>query len=129
MSQIPDGHYFTKKHEWVRPDGDVLVVGITDFAQNALGDVVYVDLKPVDTVLQQGTEFGAIESVKAAEDLYAPVAGTVAEVNKELNNAPEQVNKDPYGSWMIKLKEFDQGQLQALLSPAAYKEYTDSLGK
>ena len=128
MSQIPEGQFYTKKHEWAREEGGLLVIGITDFAQNALGDVVYVDLKPADTKVQAGSQFGAIESVKAAEDLYAPVGGTIAEVNAALNGAPEQVNRDPYGSWMVKLKDFDRAEVQNLMTHGAYREYTDSLG-
>ena len=128
MSQIPEGHFYTKKHEWAREEGGLLWIGITDFAQNALGDVVYVDLKPADTKLQADAEFGAIESVKAAEDLYSPLRGTIAEVNSALNGGPEQVNRDAYGSWMIKLKDYDRADLQNLMTPGAYREYTDSLG-
>ncbi len=127
-SKIPEGYFYTKKHEWAREEGGLLVVGITDFAQNALGDVVYVDLKPADTKLDAGSEFGAIESVKAAEDLYSPVAGTIAEVNRTLNGGPEQVNRDPYGAWMIKIRDYDSASLQKLMTAGAYREYTDSLG-
>lgn len=128
MSQIPEGHYYTKKHEWAREENGLLVIGITHFAQNALGDVVYVDLKPSDTKVTAGSQFGAIESVKAAEDLYSPVSGTIAEVNAALNGGPEQVNRDPYGAWMIKLRDYDSAAVQNLMTPGAYREYTDSLG-
>lgn len=127
MSNIPEGYFYTEKHEWAREEGDLLVVGITDYAQNSLGDIVYVDLQPAGTTVDQEGVFGAIESVKAAEDLYSPVSGEVAEVNADVNNEPESVNKSPYDAWLVKLKDYSKDQLGALMSPAAYAEFVEGL--
>ena len=127
MSNIPEDCLYTKQHEWIREADGLLWIGITDFAQNSLGDVVYVDLKDADTELAAEDPFGAIESVKAAEDLYAPLSGSIAEINVTLNDNPAAVNSDPYGSWMVKLKDFNKDDLGSLLKPAAYKELVDSL--
>lgn len=105
MSNIPSDLKYTKSHEWVRVEGDVATIGITDFAQSELGDVVYVDLPTVGKALAVGDIFGSVESVKTVSDLYAPVPGEVVEVNSALANASENVNSDPYGDgWMIKIK-------------------------
>lgn len=105
MSNIPSDLKYTKSHEWVRVDGDVATIGITDFAQSELGDVVYVDLPSVGKTLAVGDIFGSVESVKTVSDLYSPVAGDVVEVNEELKSASENVNTDAYGNgWMIKIK-------------------------
>ena len=105
MSNIPSDLKYTKSHEWVRVDGDVATIGITDFAQSELGDVVYVELPTVGKVLAVGDTFGSVESVKTVSDLYAPVPGEVLEVNQDLVNTSENVNTDPYGSgWMVKIR-------------------------
>ncbi len=127
MSAVPEGLFYTKQHEWAKEEGGVLLVGITDFAQHSLGDIVYVDLKQPGFKTTEGQSFGTIESVKAAEDLYAPVSGTISEVNAELNKKPESVNKEPYTSWMIKLKDYDKSQLAKMMNPAAYTEFLKSL--
>ncbi len=118
----PDDRKYAKTHEWVRIDGDVAVVGITDHAQEALGDITFVEHPTVGDSIAQGGECGVIESVKAASDIYAPIGGDVAEINSELENAPELINKDPYGNgWILKLKDFDATQLDGLLAAADYE--------
>lgn len=122
-SKIPENLRYSKDHEWVRMDGNVAVVGITDHAQHALGDITYVDLPPVGRKVKQGDELCAVESAKAAADVFSPVSGTVAEVNGDLENAPEKVNADPYGAaWICKLKEVPLSDLDHLLSAAQYRE-------
>jgi glycine cleavage system H protein len=123
MANVPDGLKYTREHEWVRLDGAAAVVGITDYAQDKLGEIVYLELPKPGAPLQAMKPFGTIESVKAASDLYSPVNGVVLEVNAELNKAPEHVNQDPYGrGWIIKLTPADPKQLDALLDAAAYRE-------
>ncbi len=120
---IPKELKFTKDHEWVRVEGDIAVVGITDFAQGELGDIVFVEIETLDEDLKKDEIFGTIEAVKTVSDLYMPVAGKVVEVNPELEGEPELVNKEPYeGGWMIKIKISDTAQLKELLSADAYKE-------
>lgn len=122
MSDIPADLKYTKDHEWLRIDGDEATVGITDHAQEQLGDVTFVELPEEGASFEQGEEFGVVESVKAASDLYMPVSGEVTEVNRELENTPEVVNTDPYGeAWMIKIKLSDTAQIEALLSAADYE--------
>ena len=122
---VPSDLRYTKDHEWVRVDGDTATIGVTDFAANQLGDVVFVDLPPVGRSVDQFATFGVVESVKAVSDLYAPVSGDVAEVNAELGSKPELVNSDPFGAgWMIKVKVAEPGQLDGLLDAAAYQQLT-----
>ncbi len=119
---VPGDLLYTKEHEWVRVQGDVVTVGITDYAQGELGDVVFVELPQTGAPLSQNDSFGTIEAVKAVSDLFAPASGTVAEINPLLANAPETVNKDPYGNgWMIKIKMNNAAELDSLLKPDAYK--------
>lgn len=122
MSHIPADLRYAKSHEWLRPESDgTVTVGITDYAQNSLGDITYVQVPKVGAVLKSGETFGVVESVKAASDLYAPVAGTVVAVNGALDGAPETVNRAPYtDGWMLRLKPADPASLQALLDAAAY---------
>ena len=117
--------YYTETHEWVQADGDVATIGITDFAQSQLGDVVFLELPSVGRTLEPGDSFGVVESVKAASDLYSPVAGTVVEVNEALSETPEKVNGDPYGEgWLIKVRlNGDVGE--GLLDEAGYKGVTE----
>lgn len=128
MSQIPSELRYAKSHEWLSApaaDGTALV-GITDHAQNALGDITYVQLPKIGAAFKAGDTFGAVESVKAASDIYSPVAGTVVEINEALNSAPETVNQDPYGKgWLIKLKLANVGEAEGLLDA---KGYETSLG-
>lgn len=123
MSVRPDCKY-AKSHEWAKllPDGTVLV-GITDYAQSSLGDITYVQLPSVGAELQSGESFGVVESVKAASDLYAPIAGKILAINEALNNKPETLNQDPYdGGWMLKLQPANPAELDGLLSAADYAE-------
>lgn len=122
--EFPDELKYTEEHEWVQIEGDLVVVGITDFAQDALGDVVFVELPEVGTEVTAGKAFGVVESVKAVSDVYAPVTGTVEEVNEELPDAPETINTSPYDDgWMIKIRISDPDQLDGLLDAAAYQAH------
>jgi glycine cleavage system H protein len=127
MTKIVDGLYYTKDDEWLRVEGDEATVGISDYAQNALSDIVYVDLPGVGETLNAGETFGVVESVKAAADLFAPVSGEVTAVNDDLPDKPELVNSDPYGAaWMIRLRLSDKSELDGLMDAAAYTAYCDS---
>jgi glycine cleavage system H protein len=119
---------FTREHEWVRMDGDDAVMGISDYAQKALGDVTFVELAKVGTKVAQRQELGVVESVKAASDLYAPLAGTVSAVNAVLNDRPEMVNQSPYGDgWMCRLSDVDRAGLAGLMDAAGYDAYVKGL--
>ena len=127
MSETPAELRYAPSHEWARLDDDVVTVGISDFAQEALGDVVYVELPELDQEFGAGTEIAVVESVKAAADIYAPVSGTVVEVNDALEDAPERVNQDPYGDgWFFKLEPVDVAELDNLLSADGYQEHCES---
>jgi glycine cleavage system H protein len=118
----PDNLRYTKDHEWVKVEGDTALVGITDFAQRELGDIVYVEIETVGQELQSGSVFGTVEAVKTVSDLYLPLTGSVTEVNPELNNNPELVNTDPYGGgWMIRMKLADPNEVENLLTSEAYQ--------
>jgi glycine cleavage system H protein len=117
----PAGFKYTKDHEWIELEGDRGTVGITDYAQQQLGDVVYVDLPEVGATLKQGQSFGTIESVKAVSELYSPVAGEVAEVNTAVKDKPEMINKDPHATWMVVLKLTNPGEVGALLDATQYQ--------
>ena len=119
----PADFKYTKEHEWIKVDGGVGIVGITDHAQHALGDIVFVELPKPGAEVTQGKSFGTVESVKAVSDLYAPASGTVTEINEELNTAPEKVNADPHGAWMIKIKVKNPSELNNLLSAADYEKF------
>ena len=121
MSKILAGLKYSESHEWVKVEGNVAVVGVSDFAQKEMGDITYVDLPEVGDEVVAGEEFGALESVKAASDLFSPVSGEVIEVNEELADTPEKVNEDAYASWIIKVEMSDPSQVDALLDAAAYK--------
>lgn len=121
MSKILEGLKYSESHEWVKVEGDIAVVGVSDFAQKEMGDITYVDLPEADDEVTAGEEFGALESVKASSDLISPVSGIVVEVNADLEDAPEKVNEDAYGSWIIKVKMSDPSELDALLDAAGYK--------
>lgn len=124
MSNTPEDLSYTKDHEWVRVKGNEAVVGITDHAQNQLGDVVYVELPKVGDKFEAAEPFGSVESVKAVSEIYMPLSGTVAEVNQNLNDSPEQVNEDPYGEgWMIRIKMDNPSQVDALLTSVEYEDY------
>ena len=124
MANIQENLHYSKDHEWVAVEGDVATVGITDYAQHALGDVVYVELPKVGDTLEAHEAFGSVESVKAVSEIFTPIAGEVVEVNEALNDTPESVNSDPYGdAWMIKIKMKNQGEADAMLNAAEYEEY------
>ena len=121
---IPDDLKYSEEHEWVRADGDIVTIGITDYAQGELGDVVYVDLPAEGDQFNQNDVFGSIEAVKAASDLYCPVAGEVVEVNQDVADNPETINKDPYGDgWMIKLKIESTDEYSGLMDAESYKNH------
>ena len=120
----PENFRYTKEHEWVRVEGDTGTIGITFHAQKELGDIVYVDLPKVGTILEQGKTLGAVESVKAASDLFSPVSGEVIEVNDTLTAAPEKLNADPHGeAWLVKVRMTAPGETAQLLSAAEYEAY------
>ena len=124
--EFPQELRYTEQHEWIRTEGDRLRVGITDFAQDALGDVVYVDVPEVGTEVKAGQAFGEVESTKSVSDVYAPVSGTVVERNATLSDTPETVNDDPYGEgWMIVIEPSDRSELEALLDASAYRQFTE----
>jgi glycine cleavage system H protein len=122
-----EGYYYTEKHEWVKVDGDVALIGITDFAQNALGDIVFIDLPKVGKKINQKDSLGTIESVKAAEDLYSPISGEVVETNASLTSDPASVNAEPFKTWMVKLKGVNSSELSSLLNATQYKDYVSKL--
>ncbi|MGA8429113.1 MAG: glycine cleavage system protein GcvH [Candidatus Sulfotelmatobacter sp.] len=119
----PTDRKYTKEHEWVQVNGTAATVGITDYAQNSLGDIVFVELPKVGAELTAGKTFGTVESVKAVSDLYAPVSGSVTEINGDLTTSPEKVNTDAHGSWMLKLTLKNAGELDGLLSAADYEKF------
>jgi glycine cleavage system H protein len=119
----PTDRKYTKEHEWIQPTGTTAAIGITDHAQESLGDIVFVELPKVGAELVTGKTFGSVESVKAVSDLYSPASGTVTETNGDLATSPEKVNKDPHGSWMIKITLKNAGELDALLSAADYEKF------
>ena len=127
MANIQENLHYSKDHEWVEVNGDVATIGITDYAQHALGDVVYVELPTVGDALESHEAFGSVESVKAVSEIFTPIAGEVVEVNAGLNDTPEAVNSDPYGAaWMIKIKMRNQGDADAMLNAAEYEEYLNT---
>jgi glycine cleavage system H protein len=126
--KFPTELRYTKDHEWAKAEGKTIVVGVTDHAQSALGDVVYVDLPQVGRSLKKGETFGVVESIKAVSDLYSPLDGKVVAVNSDLPGSPSDVNSDPYGrAWMVKLEVADPSVLGELMDSAAYAKYVDSL--
>ncbi|MEQ9362622.1 MAG: glycine cleavage system protein GcvH [Leptospirales bacterium] len=125
--QVPEGYFFTEKHEWAREVDGLLWIGISDYAQDSLGDIVYLDIPAEGTSLAAGDTCGNIESVKAVEDLYSPAGGTVAETNDAVKNGPEQINADAYGSWLIKLKDYNADDLSKLMDSAAYGDFLKTL--
>jgi glycine cleavage system H protein len=124
----PADYKYTKEHEWLKVDGNTGTIGITDYAQNSLGDIVFVELPKVGSEITAGKTFGSVESVKAVSDLFAPVTGTVTEINEALNTAPEQVNKDANATWMIKVTLKDPGEAKGLLSTADYEKFVAEEG-
>ena len=125
MSKVIEGLYYSESHEFVRVEGDYGFIGITDYAQNALGNVVYVDMPDVDDEMTAGEEFGAVESVKAASDLFAPVSGTVVEINEALEDQPELINEDAFENWIIKVELSDKSELDNLMDAKAYAAFCE----
>jgi glycine cleavage system H protein len=123
MARVIEGLYYSESHEYVRVDGEYGYIGITDYVQNALGNVVYVDMPEVDDEVEAGEEFGAVESVKAASDLISPVSGTVVEVNDSLDDSPELINEDAYENWIIKVELTDKAELDNLMDAEAYQAF------
>jgi len=125
MANVPEDLHYSKDHEWVRVDGDVAIIGITDYAQNSLGDVVYVELPKKGDEFATNESFGSVESVKAVSEVFTPVPGTIVEVNEQLNDTPEKVNSDPYGEgWMVRLRMSNPGAVDSLLTAAEYEDFT-----
>ena len=116
--------YYSEDHEWVKVEGDEAYIGITDFAQNQMGDIVYVELPEIDDELEKEDDFSAVESVKAASDVYIPVSGKVIEVNEDLLDSPELLNSDPFDNWIIKVELSDKSELDDLMSSEEYEEFT-----
>ena len=125
MAKVMEGLYYSESHEYVRVEGDFGFIGITDYAQNALGNVVYVDMPDVDDEVEAGEEFGAVESVKAASDLFSPVSGTVVEVNEALEDEPERINQDAFENWIIKVELSDKAELDNLMDAQAYAAFCE----
>jgi glycine cleavage system H protein len=125
---FPADYKYTKEHEWLKSDGKTATIGITSYAQDSLGDIVFVDLPKVGTELSAGKTFGSVESVKAVSDLYAPASGRVTEINGELATAPENINKDAHSAWMIKIALKNPGDLNSLLSAADYEKFVAEEG-
>jgi glycine cleavage system H protein len=125
MANVPEDLHYSKDHEWVRVEGDVAIVGITDYAQNSLGDVVYVELPKKGEEFATNESFGSVESVKAVSEVFTPVSGEVVEVNEQLNDTPEKVNADPYGEgWMVRMRMSNSGEVDSLLTAAEYEDFT-----
>jgi len=125
MAKVIEGLYYSESHEYVKVEGDFAFIGITDYAQHALGNVVYVDLPEVDDEVTAGEEFGAVESVKAASDIIAPVSGTIVEVNDALDDQPELLNQDPWENWIIKVELSDKSELDNLMDAQAYSAFCE----
>lgn len=126
MSKVLDDRKYADSHEWVKLDGDIATIGISDYAQHALGNIVYVDMPEVDDEVTQGDDFGAVESVKAASDLISPVSGVVIEVNEDLVDQPELINEDAFKNWIIKVKVSDPSELDKLMDAEAYKKLCEA---
>jgi len=125
MSKVLESLRYSETHEWVKVEGDIAIVGVTDFAQSEMGDITYVDMPDVDDEVVKDEEFGALESVKASSDLISPVSGVVVENNEALEDAPELVNQDPYENWIIKVKMSDPEELNDLISAEVYTKLTE----
>ncbi len=123
MAKVIEGLYYSESHEFLKVEGNIGIIGITDYAQHALGNVVYVDMPDVDDEVEAGAEFGAVESVKAASDLNSPVSGTVVEVNEALEDTPELINQDAYANWIIKVEMSDESELENLMDATAYEAF------
>jgi glycine cleavage system H protein len=127
-TQIPANLKYTKEHEWALIEGDTVTIGITDFAQSALGDIVFVEVPDVGSEITQGSTFGVVESIKSVSDLYAPITGTVLEKNSDVEGSPEKINEGSYEAWLIKVKIKNSQELSSLLSAADYQNFCQSQG-
>ena len=125
MAKVIEGLYYSESHEYLKVEGNIGIIGITDYAQHALGNVVYVDMPDVDDEVEAGAEFGAGESVKAASDLNSPVSGTVVEVNEALEDTPELINQDAYANWIIKVEMSDESELENLMDATEYEAFCE----
>ena len=125
-TNIPANLKYTKEHEWALVEGDTVTVGITDFAQSALGDIVFVEVPDVGTDLKNGSTFGVVESIKSVSDLYAPISGEVVAKNSDVEGSPEKINQDAYGSWLIKVKIKDNSEINKLLTAEQYQEFCNT---
>lgn len=123
MSKVLNGLYYSESHEWVKVEGNTAIVGITDYAQHALGNIVYVDMPEVDDEVTKDEDFGAVESTKAASDLISPVSGNVIEINEALEDAPELINEDAFENWIMKVEMSDASELESLMDAAAYEAF------
>ena len=126
MSKVVEGLLYSESHEWVKVDGDIAIIGVSDFAQKEMGDITYVEMPDVDDEVSADEEFGALESVKASSELFSPVSGTVVEINEALEDEPELVNQDAYENWIIKVKLSDPSELEKLLDAAGYQKVTEA---
>jgi len=126
-TSAPQGYYFSEKHEWIKIDGDTATIGISDYAQSSLGDIVFVDVPKPGKSIQQSESFGTIESVKAAEDLYSPMSGEVIETNPLISSDPASINGNPFETWFIKIKGFSESELNKLMDASKYKDYVSGL--
>jgi glycine cleavage system H protein len=125
--KMPENLKYTKEHEWTLIEGDTVTIGITDFAQSALGDIVFVELPEAGSNLEINSAFGVVESIKSVSDLYSPLSGEVLQANSELEDSPEMLNTDPYQNWIIKIKMTNKDELDQLMTPSAYLEHCNSL--
>ena len=125
MSKVIEGLLYSESHEWVKVEGDIAIIGVSDFAQKEMGDITYVDMPDVDDEVTAEEEFGALESVKASSDLFSPVSGVVVENNEDLEDKPELINEDAYAGWIIKVKMSDPSELDSLMDAEAYKNLTE----
>jgi len=125
MSKVIEGLLYSESHEWVKVEGDIAIIGVSDFAQKEMGDITYVDMPDVDDEVTAEEEFGALESVKASSDLFSPVSGVVVENNEALEDNPELINEDAYAGWIIKVKMSDPSELESLMDAEAYKNLTE----
>ncbi len=125
-TNIPENLKYTKEHEWAFLDGDILTVGITDFAQSALGDIVFVEVPEIGAEVKQGSTFGVVESIKSVSDLYSPVSGEVIAKNTDVEGSPEKINENAYGAWLIKVKVKSTTEINNLLTPAQYQDFCNT---
>lgn len=125
MSKVIEGLLYSESHEWVKVEGDIATIGVSDFAQKEMGDITYVDLPEVDDEIEEGEEFGALESVKASSELVSPVSGTIVATNEALEDNPELINEDAYSAWIIKIRLSEVSELDALMNAEAYKNITE----